>query len=90
MIAQTLKPISTESRLSDSAISVLDDIGNTPLLDLTEFARSCGAPEEVQLYAKAGVGKSRRVGEGAHRLEDRGGGRSGRQVGRRPDAYRQQ
>ena len=53
MIAQTLKPISTESPLSDSAISVLDDIGNTPLLDLTEFARSCGAPDKVQLYAKA-------------------------------------
>ena len=53
MIAQTLKPISTENPLSDSAISVLDDIGNTPLLDLTEFARSCGAPDKVQLYAKA-------------------------------------
>ena len=53
MIAQTLTPISTDSRPSESAISVLDDIGNTPLLDLTEFARGCGAPEEVQLYAKA-------------------------------------
>ena len=68
MIAQTLKPISTESRLSDSAISVLDDIGNTPLLDLTEFARSCGAPDRGAVVRQSGVGKSRRVGEGAHRL----------------------
>ena len=53
MIAQTLTPISTESLSSESAISVLEDVGNTPLLDLTEFARSYGAPEDVQLYAKA-------------------------------------
>ena len=53
MIAQTLTPISTESLSSESAISVLEDIGNTPLLDLTDFAHSQGAPEDVQLYAKA-------------------------------------
>ncbi len=53
MIAQTLSPISTESRAADSVISVLEDIGNTPLLDLTEFARDCGAVDGVQLHAKA-------------------------------------
>ena len=53
MIAQPLTPFSTKSRAADSAISVLDDIGNTPLLDLTQFAHSCGAPEHVELYAKA-------------------------------------
>ena len=53
MISRTLTSISTESRAADSAISVLDDIGNTPLLDLTQFARSCGASDNVQLYAKA-------------------------------------
>ena len=53
MIAQTLTPISTESLSTESAISVLEDIGNTPLLDLTDFAHSHGAPEDVQLYAKA-------------------------------------
>ncbi len=53
MIAQTLTPISTECLSTESAISVLEDIGNTPLLDLTDFAHSHGAPEEVQLYAKA-------------------------------------
>ena len=53
MIAQTLTPISTESFSPESAISVLEDIGNTPLLDLTDFAHSQGAPEDVQLYAKA-------------------------------------
>ncbi len=53
MIAQTLTPNAAKSRAADSPISVLDDIGNTPLLDLTQFARSCGAPEDVELYAKA-------------------------------------
>ncbi|MYC96075.1 MAG: PLP-dependent cysteine synthase family protein [Caldilineaceae bacterium SB0661_bin_32] len=53
MIAQTLTPIAAKSRTADGAISVLDDIGNTPLLDLTRFAHSCGAPEHVELYAKA-------------------------------------
>ena len=53
MIAQTLTPIATKRRAADSAISVLDDIGNTPLLDLTQFAHSCGAPDHVELYAKA-------------------------------------
>ena len=53
MIAQTLSPISTESRAADSVISVLEDIGNTPLLDLTGFARDCGAVDGVQLHAKA-------------------------------------
>ncbi|MDE0143262.1 MAG: PLP-dependent cysteine synthase family protein [Caldilineaceae bacterium] len=53
MIAQTPTPFLTNSRAADSAISVLDDIGNTPLLDLTQFAHSCGAPEHVELYAKA-------------------------------------
>ncbi len=53
MIAQTLTPISTESQVADRAITVLDDIGNTPLLDLTEFARSYGAADGVQMYAKA-------------------------------------
>ncbi len=53
MIAQTLTPISTERLSTESAISVLEDIGNTPLLDLTDFAHSHGAPEDVQLYAKA-------------------------------------
>ena len=53
MIAQTLSPISTESRAADSVISVLEDIGNTPLLDLTEFARDCGAVDGVRLHAKA-------------------------------------
>ena len=53
MIAQTLTPISTESQAADRAITVLDDIGNTPLLDLTEFARSYGAADGVQMYAKA-------------------------------------
>ena len=49
MIAQTPTSIATER----GAVSVLEDIGNTPLLDLTEFARGCGAAEGVQLYAKA-------------------------------------
>ena len=53
MIAQTLTPISTESQVADRAITVLDDIGNTPLLDLTEFARSYGAADGVKMYAKA-------------------------------------
>ncbi len=53
MIAQPLNPFSTKSRAADRAISVLDDIGNTPLLDLTQFAHRCGAPEHVELYAKA-------------------------------------
>ena len=53
MIAQTLAPNFTESHTAENVISVLDDIGNTPLLDLTEFARSSGAADGVQLYAKA-------------------------------------
>lgn len=53
MIAQALSPISAERGASDSAISVLDDIGNTPLLDLTEFAHGCGVLDNVQLFAKA-------------------------------------
>ena len=53
MIAQTLTPISTERLSTERAISLLEDIGNTPLLDLTDFAHSHGAPEDVQLYAKA-------------------------------------
>ena len=53
MITQALSPISTEIRAADSAISVLDDIGNTPLLDLTEYAHSCGVLDNVLLLAKA-------------------------------------
>ena len=53
MIEQTLTPISQQRRAEDSVISVLEDVGNTPLLDLTEFAHGCGAREGVQLYAKA-------------------------------------
>jgi len=53
MIAQHLNPFSTNSRAADRAIYVLDDIGNTPLLALTQFAHRCGAPEHVELYAKA-------------------------------------
>lgn len=33
--------------------SLLDQIGNTPLLDLSDFARSLGAPAGVGVYAKA-------------------------------------
>jgi S-sulfo-L-cysteine synthase (O-acetyl-L-serine-dependent) len=36
-----------------SANSVLEQVGNTPLLDLTAFAQRRGAPAGVQLYAKA-------------------------------------
>ncbi len=53
MIAPTLVPSPAEIRAGDAPISVLDDIGNTPLLDLSEFAHSCGAPATAQLYAKA-------------------------------------
>jgi len=53
MIAQLRPSLHAEPRPNDSAISVLDDIGETPLLDLTEYARSCGAGGGVQLYAKA-------------------------------------
>lgn len=53
MIAPTLVPGPADIRVGDAAISVLDDIGNTPLLDLSAFAHSCGAPATVQLYAKA-------------------------------------
>lgn len=53
MIAQLRPPPQAESRPNDSAISVLDDIGDTPLLDLTAYARSSGAADGVQLYAKA-------------------------------------
>ncbi|MDE0070311.1 MAG: cysteine synthase family protein [Caldilineaceae bacterium] len=53
MIAQLRPSLHAEPRLNDSAISVLDDIGETPLLDLTGYARSCGAGRGVQLYAKA-------------------------------------
>lgn len=53
MIAQTIPHDGTEIRTAASAISVLDDIGNTPLLDLSEFAHCRGVPANVQLYAKA-------------------------------------
>jgi cysteine synthase B len=33
--------------------TLLDQIGNTPLLDLSDFARSLGAPAGVGVYAKA-------------------------------------
>lgn len=35
------------------ATSVLDAIGNTPLLDLTDFAQRRGVAADVQIYAKA-------------------------------------
>jgi S-sulfo-L-cysteine synthase (O-acetyl-L-serine-dependent) len=35
------------------ATSLLGQVGNTPLLDLTAFAQRRGAPEGVQIYAKA-------------------------------------
>ena len=53
MIAQSLSPVVAESHAADSPISLLDDIGNTPLLDLTQFAHSCGVSDNVDLYAKA-------------------------------------
>lgn len=53
MIAQSLLPVVAESHAADSAISLLDDIGNTPLLDLTQFAHNCGVSDNVHLYAKA-------------------------------------
>ncbi len=53
MIAQLRPSLHAEPRLNDSAISVLDDIGETPLLDLTGYARSGGVGRGVQLYAKA-------------------------------------
>jgi len=33
--------------------TVLDQIGNTPLLDLSEFAQRCGVSPQVRVYAKA-------------------------------------
>ncbi len=53
MIDQTLTPISEQRRADGSVMSVLDDVGNTPLLNLTEFARHCGGQDGVQMYAKA-------------------------------------
>src|SRR5690554_4186142 len=40
------------SRVS-GATAVLEQVGNTPLLDLTGFAHQRGVPAGVQLYAKA-------------------------------------
>ncbi|MDE0079606.1 MAG: cysteine synthase family protein [Caldilineaceae bacterium] len=48
-----MSPVVAESHAADSPISLLDDIGNTPLLDLTQFAHSCGVSDNVDLYAKA-------------------------------------
>jgi len=39
--------------LSSDHATVLEQIGNTPLLDLTAFARACGVGSGVSLYAKA-------------------------------------
>lgn len=46
----------TVSRLPQTATgatSILDSVGNTPLLDLTEFAQRRGVPSGVQVLAKA-------------------------------------
>ncbi|MEZ4639451.1 MAG: pyridoxal-phosphate dependent enzyme [Caldilineaceae bacterium] len=52
MINMLMNPTLTTGRVS-GATTVLDAIGNTPLLDLTDFARSHGVADGVQLYAKA-------------------------------------
>ncbi len=45
-------PILEFTRVSGRT-AILDAIGNTPLLDLTDFARPYGLPAGVELYAKA-------------------------------------
>lgn len=52
-MTQTLTLDSHKTRAQEGAISVLEDIGNTPLLDLTGFAGRMGVGFGVQLYAKA-------------------------------------
>jgi cysteine synthase B len=37
----------------DGATSILDEIGNTPLLDLSSLAHRSGIPSQVSVYAKA-------------------------------------
>jgi cysteine synthase B len=37
----------------DEATSILDEIGNTPLLDLSSLAHQSGVPSHVSVYAKA-------------------------------------
>lgn len=53
MIRETCAAISQQSRTDKGAMSVLAGIGNTPLLDLTKFARRFRVPDRVQVYAKA-------------------------------------
>ena len=43
----------SDTTAQDQALSVLDQIGNTPLIDLSAFAHRQGVPSSVKLYAKA-------------------------------------
>lgn len=43
----------TPATVQDGPRSILECVGNTPLLDLTEFARRLGVSETVAVYAKA-------------------------------------
>ncbi|MCX6045026.1 MAG: pyridoxal-phosphate dependent enzyme [Chloroflexi bacterium] len=52
-ITNTLRTASVTGQVQAEITTVLDQIGNTPLLDLSEFAQSLGVSPNVGLYAKA-------------------------------------
>lgn len=46
-------PVLDQAKLSTTPESLLAQVGNTPLLDLTQFAQALGVPPSVSLLAKA-------------------------------------
>lgn len=52
-ITQTLRSAAVTGHLQPEITTVLDQIGNTPLLDISTFAHQLGVGEQVGVYAKA-------------------------------------
>lgn len=53
VLAIPIRTVTPDSRRAPGASQVLDQIGNTPLLDLTFFTQTLGISPHVQVYAKA-------------------------------------